>query len=380
MPVKIHAWAGLMSLALFAGAATAEPPQEVPLGAEINSDAFTVTELNTDLQLPWGLSFLPDGRMLVAERGGRLVMLDADGGNLREVDGLPEIYVKSQGGLFEAMPAPDFAQTGEIFISYAHGTDKANGTRLSRATLRDGQLHDLKPVFTVEPLKDTPAHFGGRMAFLPDGTLLLTTGDGFDMREDAQKLDGLLGKVVRINRDGSVPADNPYASSKGAGAKVWTYGHRNPQGLVYDAASDSVIMHEHGPRGGDEVNILQAGKNYGWPVITYGVDYSGAIISPFTEYEGMEQPLMHWTPSIAPAGLAIYRGDLFRQWDGDLLVAALAGRHLRLVDMEGGKAIAQQVLLSDLGERIRDVRVGPDGAIYLLTDSTEGKLLKLEPR
>ncbi|WP_460803067.1 PQQ-dependent sugar dehydrogenase [Microbulbifer agarilyticus] len=369
-----------MSLALCSALAVAAPPHDVPVREGINSDAFTITELNADLQLPWGLSFLPDGRMLVAERGGRLVMLDADGGNLREIAGLPEIYVKGQGGLFEVLPAPDFAQTGEVFVSYAHGTDKANGTRISRAILREYRLQDLQPIFTVEPLKNTPVHFGGRMAFLHDGTLLLTTGDGFDMREDAQKLEGLLGKVVRINRDGSVPADNPYASSQGAGAKVWTYGHRNPQGLVYDAASDSVIMHEHGPAGGDEVNILQAGKNYGWPVATYGKDYSGAIISPFTEYEGMEPPLMHWTPSIAPAGLAIYRGELFPQWDGDLLVAALAGRHLRLVEMEGGKPIAQQELIADLEERIRDVRVGPDGAIYLLTDSDEGKLLKLQPR
>jgi glucose/arabinose dehydrogenase len=229
-------------------------------------------------------------------------------------------------------------------------------------------------------MKSTPHHFGGRMLFLPDKTLLLTTGDGFNYREQAQKLDNLLGKVIRITRDGSVPTNNPFLDQIDSRPEIWSYGHRNPQGLVRDPNTGTVYLHEHGARGGDELNLIEPGLNYGWPAITYGVDYNFAQISPYTELPGMEQPLVYWVPSIAPAGMAYYDDDLFPEWRGDLFVAALAERSIRRLDLEDGRVVDQEVLFTELGQRMRDVRVGPDGALYLLTDSSEGTVLRVTPK
>ncbi|WP_426416137.1 PQQ-dependent sugar dehydrogenase [Aestuariirhabdus sp. LZHN29] len=333
------------------------------------------------LNHPWSLSFLPDGRMLVTERAGQLRIIDAQGViQPAPVSGVPPVFGRSQGGLFEAIPHPDFSENQLLYLSYAWGDGAANGTRLARARLDGNRLRDLEVLFTVAPLKDTPVHYGGRIAFLPDGTLLLTTGDGFDYREASQKLDSLLGKVVRLNDDGSIPADNPFVGQEGARDEIYSYGHRNPQGLLYDEASGTVYLHEHGPKGGDEINILEPGKNYGWPVITYGRDYSGASITPYTEYDGMEQPLLHWTPSIAPSGMTLYQGQEFPQWQGDLMAGALAGRHVRLVELEQGRVVGQQELFAELGERIRDVRTAPDGTLYLLSDSSNGTLYRVKPK
>lgn len=328
---------------------------------------------------PWSLAFLPDGRLLVTERAGRLRII-ADGELLPEpVAGVPEAYVASQGGLFEVLPAPDFAASGYICLSLAHGNAGANATRLVRGRLENHGFVDPQVLFTAHPTKDTPVHYGGRMAWLPDGTLVLGLGDGFDYREQAQRLDSHTGTLVRLNPDGSVPADNPFVGREDALPEIWSYGHRNVQGLVHDAQRGVLWQHEHGPRGGDELNRIEPGRNYGWPVVSHGVDYSGARVTPYTEMAGMEAPLLHWTPSIAPAGMALYEGELFPDWRGDLFVAALAERSVRRIVLRDGRPVDQEILFTELGERIRDVRSGPDGALYLLTDSVDGRVLRVVP-
>ena len=341
---------------------------------------YQIETIASGLEHPWSIAWLPDGTALVTERAGRLRLLR--GGELVEapVSGLPDVYAASQGGLFEALPDPDFADNQYVHISFAHGTPDANSTRVVRARLQDGRLEDVKVLFTASPKKDTPVHYGGRMTFLPDGTLLIGLGDGFDYREQAQSLDNHFGKIVRINTDGSVPDDNPFVDVEDALPEIYSFGHRNIQGLLYDAETGRIWQHEHGPRGGDEINVIRPGENYGWPVATHGIDYSGAIISPFEARPGMIDPLLVWAPSIAPSGLSLYRGDLFSQWTGDLFVTALAGRHLRRVELVDGRPGDQHVMLDELGGRLRDVRTGPDGALYVLTDAEDGQVLRISPK
>lgn len=340
---------------------------------------YRIETVAEGLDHPWSLAFLPDGRLLVTERAGRLRII-ADGELLPEpVAGVPEAYVASQGGLFEVLPAPDFASSRLIYLSLAHGDAEANATRLVRGRLENHRLVDLAVLFTASPIKDTPVHYGGRMVWLPDGTLVLGLGDGFDYREQAQRLDSHTGTLVRLNPDGSVPADNPFINREDALPEIWSYGHRNVQGLVHDARRGVLWQHEHGPRGGDELNRIEPGHNYGWPVVSHGVDYSGARVTPYTEMTGMEAPLLHWTPSIAPAGMALHDGELFPDWRGDLFVAALAERSVRRIVLRDGRPVDQEILFTELGERIRDVRSGPDGALYLLTDSADGRVLRVSP-
>lgn len=324
------------------------------------------------LEHPWSLAFLPDGRMLVTERPGRLRVIE--GGQLRgsPVAGVPPVFASGQSGLLEVLPAGDFAETGTLFLSFVHGDRRANHTRIVRARFDGERLHDVEPIFTTRPAKSGNAHGGGRLLLLPDGSLLMAMGDGFHLREQAQLLDNHFGKIVRISTDGSVPEDNPFLGREDALPEIYSYGHRHVQGMVLDAASGRVYVHEHGPRGGDELNLIRPGHNYGWPVISHGRDYNYALITPFTRMPGMEQPLLHWTPSIAPSGLALH--------DGDLFVGALAEKTVRRVSMAGGEPGGQQLLLEDLGERIRDVRAGPDGVLYVLTDENPGRLLRLVPR
>lgn len=337
----------------------------------------TVTE---GLEHPWSLAFLPDGRMLVTERVGRLRIIEPDGSlNPQPVGGVPEGFVAAQAGLMDVLLDPEFASNQQLYLSYAYGTSQANNTRLSKARLVDGQLQDVQVLFSAQPAKSGAAHYGGRMAWLPDNSLVLTLGDGFDWREQAQDPSNHLGKIVRLNRDGSIPKDNPLVGQAGAAAEIYSLGHRNVQGIVYDAESQRLYSHEHGPRGGDELNLIQPGNNYGWPLITYGIDYTGAQISPYTELPGLQQPLLHWTPSVAPSSLTQYRGALFPEWQGDLFASTLAERSVRRIRLQDGKPAEQEVLFAELGERIRDVRSGPDGALYLLTDSAEGQLLRVLP-
>lgn len=344
-----------------------------------NDPRFSIETVGEGLEHPWGLAFLPNGDVLVTERPGRLRIIRKGVLDPTPISNTPQTLARGQGGYFDIILHPNFTENKIVYLSFSHGTKKANSTRIVRAIFDGQSLLDTITIFDTAPNKDTPSHFGGRMAFLPDGTLIMTTGDGFDYREQAQNKAVTLGKTIRINDDGTVPRDNPFINQEGVDPKIWTLGHRSPQGLGIDPLTGVVYQHEHGPKGGDEVNILNAGNNYGWPIATYGQDYSGATISPFTEYEGTVQPIKYWTPSIAPSGLAIYRGRAFPDWDGNLFVGALAYRSLRRLELVTGKVLNEEILLEDLGERIRDVRVGPDGFIYVTTDTPDGKILRLVP-
>lgn len=343
---------------------------------------YTVATLAEGLAFPWSVAFLPDGAMLVSERNGGLRRIDAQGRlDPQPVAGTPQTFAEGQGGLLEVALDPDFGKNGFLYLTYAAGSERANGTRLARARYVDGRLQDLRVLFEAAPLKARDGHFGGRLAFLPDGTLLLGLGEGYFYKEAAQDLSSHLGAIVRLNRDGSVPADNPFVGKAGARPEIYTYGHRNVQGLAVDGASGRIYAHEHGPRGGDELNLLQPGRNYGWPEITYGIDYSGAPISSFTAKPGMEQPLLYWKPSIAPSSMILYTGAAFPAWRGDLLVSALAGQHVRRVDLDDGGAIrGEQELFSELDARILAVAQAPDGSLILLTDEPEGRVLRVRPR
>jgi len=341
---------------------------------------YQVETVAGGLEHPWSLAFLPDGGMLVTERPGRLRMISEDGELMQEaLEGVPDVFASGQAGLFEVLPAPDFEQSRMVYLSYACGTEQANHTCLARGELGENGLDNVSEIFRMQPAKQGAAHYGGRLAWLPDNTLVLTLGDGFDYREQAQRPQNHLGSIVRLNPNGSVPDDNPFAGHDSYRGEIYSYGHRNVQGLVYDREQDRLIAHEHGPRGGDEINVIRPGANYGWPVTTHGLDYTGARVTPFKEKEGIEPPLLHWTPSIAPSGMSLYDGDLFPQWRGELLVGALVTRQVHRVTLENGQATEVGTLFGELDERIRDVVTGPDGAVYLLTDSADGRVLRVTP-
>lgn len=345
------------------------------------SAQFAVTVVAEGLAYPWSLAFLPGGDMLVTERDGRLRLIRDGILQPEPIAGVPEAFVASQGGLFDVVLDPDFPRNRLIYLTYAWGGPDANATRVVRAVFDGRSLSNVEVLFTASPTKDTAVHYGGRLAFRPDGTFLLTLGEGFEYREESQRLSSHLGTIVRLNADGSVPADNPFVDDDDALPEIWSYGHRNVQGLVYDGATGRMWEHEHGPRGGDELNLIEPGTNYGWPVVTHGIDYSGARITPYSTLEGYADSVTWWVPSIAPSGMAIYHGALFPQWEGDLFVTALAAGEMRRLDLNAaGEVVGQEALLADREQRLRDVRVGPDGALYVLTDSPEGQVLRLAPQ
>ena len=325
---------------------------------------YQVSTLATGLDKPWSITSIGGSAFLVTEKSGRLVRLDADG-SVTTIEGTPPVYFANQGGLLEVLADPDFVNNKLIYLSYAGGDKSANRTSVVKATLSGDTLRDLETILEVAPDKEGPAHYGGKLAFLPDGTLLVSVGEGYKYREEAQNLDWELGKLLRIHTDGTAPSDNPFPDTA---PRVFSYGHRNPQGLVYDEASERILMLEHGPKGGDELNHVVAGRNYGWPAITYGVDYSGAVISPFTEAEGMEQPMTYWVPSIGPSGLAIYHGELFPEWQGHLLLGSLINEEMRRLKVDGTAVIEDEAIFPEIKGRVRDVRVLTDGSIVALTD------------
>ena len=331
------------------------------------------------LNFPWSIAFLPNGDYLVAMRSGEVRRILAAGDIGEPLEGLPDSYVDSQGGYFDVVLDPQFENNQVIYLSFAHGTPEENGTRIVRGVLVDGAVEDVQNIFTVAPLKDTPVHYGGKIQFLADGTLMMTTGDGFQYREAAQDRFSQLGKVIRINSDGSVPEDNPYADGVDGDAKVWSYGHRNPQGLVLDESTGNVYLHEHGAKGGDELNRIESSLNYGWPATTKGINYSGAYVSPLKSAPGVEEPLIYWVPSIAPSGLTIYQGSAFPEWQGDFFVGALVDQEVRRLEIEAGVIVNEEAIFSEVEARIRDVRCGPDGFLYLLTDSDQGKVIRVIP-
>lgn len=341
---------------------------------------FIVETVAGGLEYPWSIAFLPDGAYLVTEREGRLRVVDENGLRDAPVSGLPDdLLVERQGGLLDVALAPDFATSRTIYFSYAEGTAEANNTALARATLSADltALENVEDIFHVNFEKARGFHFGGRILFNPDGTLFLTLGDGGNYQDEAQNPENHLGAVVRLNLDGSIPDDNPVIENGAPG--VYSFGHRNAQGIARNPVTGSVWELEHGARGGDEINILAAGDNYGWPVITYGINYDGTIITEERERDGLTQPIWYWNPSIAPSGMDFYTGDAFEHWQGDLFVSALAGSKVERLEIDGDRVISVEPLLADMGQRFRDVRTGPDGALYVLTDDFEGSVLRLVP-
>jgi glucose/arabinose dehydrogenase len=342
-----------------------------------------VETIVSGLSNPWSLAFLPDGRMLVTEKPGRLRIVTRDGKLSPPVSGVPQVFAVSQGGLHDVILDRGFAQNGTIYICYAEPVSGGGRTALLRARLVDEttpKLEDVKVIYRQDGPLSTGGHFGCRIAQMPDNNLFLTQGDHFRYREEAQNLGNHLGKLVRIGPDGAVPPDNPFVGRSDAKPEIWSYGHRNMQGAAINPASGKLWIHEHGPRGGDEINVPEKGKNYGWPVIGYGIDYNGAKIHEATSKPGMEQPIKYWVPSIAPSGMAFYSGDLFPKWKNSLFVGALAGQMLVRLDVDGEKVTGEERLLQGVRERIRDVRVGPDGAIYLATDNSAGRILRVSPK
>ncbi len=340
---------------------------------------YRVDTLVSGLTQPMSVAFLPGGDLLVTEKRGALRLIRNGRLIPQPVAVIDDVFDGAQGGLTDVVLHPKFGDNQLVYLAFSGGTAKANSTRVARGRLVDDRLRDFEEIFRARPEKDTGVHFGGRLAFRQDGTLSVTVGDGAQYREKAQDLSSLLGSVIRINEDGSIPADNPFVSRDNARDAIWSYGHRNPQGLVVDSKTGKVYATEHGPRGGDELNLIEPGNNYGWPLATHGVDYTGAAITPFTEYPGTVQPLTHWTPSLAPSGLALCRRCLWPAWEGDLFAGMLMGAQVQRVRLLPTGGVEREALFEDVGERIRDVRFGPDGALYLVTDNVEGRVLRITP-
>ncbi len=333
------------------------------------------------LEHPWALAFLPDGRMLVTERPGRMRLVGQDGALSQPLAGIPEVFADGQAGLLDVKLAPQFRDNHLVYWSYAEpGPDGTAGTAVARGRLSDQRLEQVEIIYRQQPKVKGDKHFGSRLIFAPDGTLFITQGDRFQYRDHAQDLSSDLGKIVRIKPDGSVPADNPFVKRDGVRPEIWSYGHRNVQAAAIHPDTGQVWTVEHGARGGDELNHPEAGKNYGWPVITYGIDYSGMPIGEGAVKEGMEQPVYYWDPVIAPSGMAFYTGDRFRGWTGSILVGSLKPGLLVRLTLKDGAVANEERYLGELGERIRDVRQGPDGLLYLLTDAKDGRILRVSPK
>ena len=346
-----------------------------------SAEDFQIDTLAEGLENPWSVAFISSDEMLVTELSGNLRRVSKGVLNPEPIVGVPEVLFAGQGGLSEVTLDPSFVDNGLIYLSFsAPDADqpKLNQLNVIQARLDGNALVDYKTIFKSDPPRKTAAHYGARMAFLADGTLLITSGDGFNYREQAQALDNHFGKIIRINTDGSIPEDNPFVTTPDALPEIWSYGHRNLQGLVI-ADDGTVYEHEHGPQGGDEINIILPGKNYGWPAITYGVDYSGAMISPFTEHPGMDQPFKYWDPSIAPSGMTLYRGEMFPEWQGNLFISALVPGDVRRIEIKDKQIIKEEILFTEFG-RIRNIVSGPDGSLILLTDGNDGKLIRVSAK
>ncbi len=339
--------------------------------------AFRLVTVAEGLEHPWGLTFLPNGDMLVTEREGRLRLVRGGVLDPSPVPGVPKVAAGGQGGLLDVALHPRFLENRLVYLSYAGPGGEGAGTEVARASLRDGRLVDLETILVVRPKSAGGRHFGSRLLFGPDGLLYVTAGER-GSPDRSQDLNDMAGSVLRITDDGRVPPDNPFVGRADAQPEIFTYGHRNPQGLTLHRQSDGIWSVEHGPRGGDELNLLAAGANYGWPVITYGRSYAGFEIGEGTSKPGMAQPVRYWVPSISPSGMAFYEGADFPDWRGNLFVGALSARALVRLQLEGTEVVHEERLLESLGKRIRDVRLGPDGKLYLLIDAPDGALLRLE--
>ena len=369
----------LLAVVMFASCTKNQQAEEVYTGKVIQSEKqkFGVDTIATELTNPWGIAFLPDGRILITERAGEIRIVK-DGKLLAEkIGNVPAVFANGQGGLLDIKLHPDYASNGWIYLTYAKPGEGGGGTVVARAKLEGNNLTNLEEIFTALPLLGSGAHFGSRVVFDGKGYIFVSSGER-GTKENAQDLTNHLGKIIRLHEDGKVPTDNPFVNTPGAKPEIWSYGHRNPQGLFYDKATETLWDVEHGPMGGDELNRVEKGKNYGWPVITYGMNYDSTAITDITAKEGMEQPVFFWKPSIATCGLVLVTSDKYPEWKGNLLVGALAKQHIARVELDAqGKFVKQEKLLENIG-RVRAVEQSPDGYLYVATE-TPGMLLKLIP-
>lgn len=364
-------------------AATPAFAQNEPTVLKSEKTSIRVEVIASGLQNPWGLAFLPDGRALVTERPGRLRIIGKDNKLSDPVAGVPEVAAVGQGGLLDVVLSPDFAKDNLVYFSFAEPRGAAgSSTSVARGKFveKDGKasIEDVKVIFRQEPARLGGFHFGSRLVFARDGNLFITTGER-NLKTPSQDLTNHIGKIIRVTPDGSVPKDNPFLSDKNVKPEIWSYGHRNVQGAALNPQTGKLWITEHGPRGGDEINVPLAGENYGWPVIGFGVDYSGAKIHESTQKDGMEQPIHQWTPSIGPSGAMFYTGNLFPEWRGNFFTGSLVFTSLYRMEVDGEKVVKEEPMLEQLGDRIRDVRQAADGSIWLLTDARNGKVLRLTP-
>ncbi|WP_245189344.1 PQQ-dependent sugar dehydrogenase [Lunatimonas salinarum] len=357
-------------------ACLAQTPPNGPEVTDLTWDKFTVETVVDNLKVPWGLTFLPDGSMLVTERSGE--MIHVKDGNRTEIKGVPAVKAAGQGGLLDVIAHPDFAQNGWIYFSYSSEEGSGDGahTAISRAKLSGDQLTDLQVLYKGSPNSNAGHHYGSRIVFDGKGHIYFSIGDRGDHPNNPQDIKRDGGKIYRLHEDGRIPADNPFVGTSGAKTAVYSYGHRNPQGMIVHPETGDVWVHEHGPRGGDEINVIKKGANYGWPVISYGINYNGTILTEKTHEPGMEQPLYYWVPSIAPSGLAVVTSNHYPEWKGDILVGSLSFAYLEKLTLSGNKVVKRERVIDGLG-RVRNVVIGPDGYIYA---GIEGKgIVKVVP-
>ena len=338
------------------------------------------------LENPWSMAWLPDGSMLITERPGRIRRFKDGVLGKESLSGIPKVLSSGQGGLLDISLHPKFSENNLLYFTYAAGTADSNRTTLARARLSGGALEDVRTIWENPDVKPGTQHFGSRITWLDDGTLLMSVGDGGNpptelngglIRRYAQDRSNAFGKILRLKDDGSIPADNPFAEKENERGEIYSYGHRNIQGLVFDSATKRVWANEHGSRGGDELNLIERGQNYGWPLASYSMEYFGGPVARVKSSPEFKDPKLVWTPSPAPSGITVYTGNRFPQWKGDLLSGNLAGKHVRRIDLDGDRVLGEEAL--DIGKRVRDVRVGPDGELYLLTDEGNGELLRIVP-
>lgn len=346
---------------------------------------ITLNTVAEGLANPWGMAFINDTQALVTERPGRLRLVSLDGTLSQPISGVPAVDARNQGGLLDVAVDPDFANNGYVYLSFAEADanrEGFNSTAVARGVLKGDRLENVEVIFSQTPKAESAGHFGSRLVFGPEGHLFITTGDRqrAEYMNEAQNLNNHIGTVIRIWPDGSVPKDNPFVGRDDAQPEIWSYGHRNVQGAAIHPETKELWTNEHGPRGGDEINIARAANNYGWPVASYGINYDGSVLTEQVHVDGTEYPHYYWVPSIATAGMMFYTGDKFPEWQGDLFVGALRGMQIARLDLNGERVMHEETLLEGtINDRIRDLEQGPDGFIYILTDNPNGRLLRLEP-